>query len=324
MRRYLIASLTCAALLIGVGVGTVGAANVTGTPGGDELPRLRQRRQALRAGRKRQALRPRRERHVVGGPGNDLVVGGPGADRLMCGPGRDTASGDAKDKVAKDCEVVRGVKTAPPPPPPPPQGSSASTPTAAAAAGSCYRGLLPRATRRQLHLLRRRCRSDDFGFRSNYIREDCTQGGYRDGRLGSIQVPDRRERCVLVRWHRDGNEKDHRHIRGRSDGTLRRNGRDRHHHDEQRVRLRGHALQLLEWSAGPGPRSWFRNLRDAVHARRRRAEASRVHDGRRRPLTPSAQGGPTRIRKSRAPAARARGRAGGTGARARRTRALRR
>ena len=59
---------------------------------------------------------------LVGGPGNDLLVGGPGADRLSCGAGRDTARGDARDKIAADCEVVKGVPTTQPPPatPPPP------------------------------------------------------------------------------------------------------------------------------------------------------------------------------------------------------------
>ena len=48
-----------------------------------------------------------------GGTGNDLLVGGPGADTLVCGPGRDQAMADAKDKVAKDCEVVKGLPKPP-------------------------------------------------------------------------------------------------------------------------------------------------------------------------------------------------------------------
>jgi hypothetical protein len=47
-------------------------------------------------------------------------VGGVGADTLQCGPGRDTAIRDVPDKVARDCEVVRGPKPVPPPPPSPP------------------------------------------------------------------------------------------------------------------------------------------------------------------------------------------------------------
>lgn len=46
---------------------------------------------------------------LVGGPGNDLLVGGPGRDTLQCGPGRDTAQATRDDKVAVDCEVVKGV-----------------------------------------------------------------------------------------------------------------------------------------------------------------------------------------------------------------------
>jgi hemolysin type calcium-binding protein len=57
---------------------------------------------------------------LVGGPGNDRLVGGVGADTLRCGPGRDTAARDVLDKVARDCEVVRGPAPVPPPPSPPP------------------------------------------------------------------------------------------------------------------------------------------------------------------------------------------------------------
>ena len=54
---------------------------------------------------------------LLGFAGNDLLFGGAGADRLVCGPGRDTAWADAKDHVAKDCEIVKGVKRPPSPPP---------------------------------------------------------------------------------------------------------------------------------------------------------------------------------------------------------------
>ena len=43
---------------------------------------------------------------LVGGLGNDRLVGGPGADTLLCGAGRDTATADARDRVARDCEIV--------------------------------------------------------------------------------------------------------------------------------------------------------------------------------------------------------------------------
>ena len=53
---------------------------------------------------------------LVGGPGADRLVGGPGADRLVGGPGRDVAHADVRDRVAADCEVVRGLPREPPPP----------------------------------------------------------------------------------------------------------------------------------------------------------------------------------------------------------------
>jgi hypothetical protein len=57
---------------------------------------------------------------LTGGPGKDMLVGGPGADRLLCGAGRDTARGDARDKIAADCEIVKGVQTTQPPATPSP------------------------------------------------------------------------------------------------------------------------------------------------------------------------------------------------------------
>ena len=53
---------------------------------------------------------------LFGFRGNDVLFGGAGADRLVCGPGRDIAWADSKDHVAKDCEIVKGLK--PPPAPP--------------------------------------------------------------------------------------------------------------------------------------------------------------------------------------------------------------
>jgi lysophospholipase L1-like esterase len=52
---------------------------------------------------------------LFGYAGNDLLVGGPGTDVLACGTGRDVAIADGKDKVGKDCEVVRGRPTPSPP-----------------------------------------------------------------------------------------------------------------------------------------------------------------------------------------------------------------
>jgi hypothetical protein len=47
--------------------------------------------------------------YLNGGLGNDVLSGGPGADTLVCGPGRDTAFADGSDKIAADCETVKGV-----------------------------------------------------------------------------------------------------------------------------------------------------------------------------------------------------------------------
>lgn len=49
---------------------------------------------------------------LFGYGGNDTLVGGPGADTLDCGPGRDTAVYDLKDKLVKNCEVLKGPKVA--------------------------------------------------------------------------------------------------------------------------------------------------------------------------------------------------------------------
>ena len=118
-RTSLVASLVCGALL--VAAATVGAATITGTAGND----------TLKGGAKADKLNGKGGNDklyglggndiLTGGPGNDLLVGGPGADRYACGAGRDTVRGDAQDKAAKDCEVVRGIPApAPPPPPAPP------------------------------------------------------------------------------------------------------------------------------------------------------------------------------------------------------------
>lgn len=55
---------------------------------------------------------------LVGGLGHDRLVGGPGADTLLCGAGRDTATADARDRVARDCEIVTGIPKPPLPVPP--------------------------------------------------------------------------------------------------------------------------------------------------------------------------------------------------------------
>jgi len=55
---------------------------------------------------------------LLGGRGDDLLVGGPGKDRIICGPGKDRVFRDGYDRVASDCEIVKGP-TKPPAPPAP-------------------------------------------------------------------------------------------------------------------------------------------------------------------------------------------------------------
>jgi Ca2+-binding RTX toxin-like protein len=56
---------------------------------------------------------------LYGFSGNDRLIGGAGSDRIVCGRGRDTVSADPRDKIARDCEVVRGSTPLPPSPLPP-------------------------------------------------------------------------------------------------------------------------------------------------------------------------------------------------------------
>src|SRR5262245_26185425 len=81
--------------------------------------------------------------YLNGGPGNDVVTGGPGADVLVCGSGSDTAVADRADRVAGDCETVRGVpKPQPTPTPTPPTATPTPhpTPTPPAALNGKYCG----------------------------------------------------------------------------------------------------------------------------------------------------------------------------------------
>ena len=201
----LIAFLVCAALAIGVGA--VGAGNITGTAGADKLRGS--------AGADRLNGRAGNDKLyglagndvLIGGPGNDLLVGGPGADRLLCGPGRDVASGDAKDKAGKDCEVVRGIRPVSPPPPPPPPPSPPPPPPppppAPVTAGS-YKGL-----RKATSSSSTCCRigpSPASG--PTDIREDCDKGGYvyGTGELGLSPLSDRHERKLRLLGHVAGDD----------------------------------------------------------------------------------------------------------------------
>jgi hypothetical protein len=96
----------------------VWAATIVGTPGGDTLRGGSRADKVYGKGGNDKLYGAAGNDLLVGGPGNDLLVGGTGADTLRCGSGRDTASRDLRDKVATDCEVVRGARPTPTPPPP--------------------------------------------------------------------------------------------------------------------------------------------------------------------------------------------------------------
>ena len=65
---------------------------------------------------------------LYGGPGNDALDGGPGRDLVSCGAGRDVVHADARDRVARDCEVV--IRPAVIESPPPPAVTTGTTTTA--------------------------------------------------------------------------------------------------------------------------------------------------------------------------------------------------
>jgi hypothetical protein len=121
--RYARRPAARAVLVLGVALlaaGTVGAATITGTAGNDTLRGGTAADTLTGKGGNDKLYGAAGNDVLIGGRGNDLLVGGRGADKLSCGAGRDTARGDARDKIAADCEIVKGVPTAPPPPTPPP------------------------------------------------------------------------------------------------------------------------------------------------------------------------------------------------------------
>ena len=127
-RTAAIGALVTAGLAIALSAGSVRAATVNGTPRNDTLRGGAGADMIYgRAGKDRLYGGPGND-VLVGGPGNDVLVGGVGADTLRCGPGRDTATRDVSDKVALDCEVVRGPKPVPPPPPSPSPPPTPPTP----------------------------------------------------------------------------------------------------------------------------------------------------------------------------------------------------
>jgi Ca2+-binding RTX toxin-like protein len=121
MRRKTIGVALIACILLTLAAGSVWAATINGTvrndtlrgsPGADKIYGKGGNDRLYGAGGKDV---------LAGGPGRDLLVGGAGADTLRCGAGRDRVTRDVSDRVAADCEVVRGPQPAPPQPPHPPQ-----------------------------------------------------------------------------------------------------------------------------------------------------------------------------------------------------------
>lgn len=111
-RRRRLAALAAAVGLTAAIAGTALAGTIVGTARGETLQGTRKADRLYGRGG---------DDRLLGRGGNDLLVGGPGADRISCGAGRDRVQADARDTVAKDCEVVTGLpKPKPPPPPPPP------------------------------------------------------------------------------------------------------------------------------------------------------------------------------------------------------------
>ena len=101
--------------------GTMWAAVMPGTRGNDTLRGTARADSLYGKGGNDRLLGLAGNDLLVGGPGNDRLTGGPGSDRLSCGPGRDTANADAKDRVGRDCESVKGIPKPTPEPEPPPQ-----------------------------------------------------------------------------------------------------------------------------------------------------------------------------------------------------------
>lgn len=110
------------ALSVLASAGTIWAAELPGGPGNDVLRGTPGADKLYGKGGNDRLLGRAGNDVLVGGPGNDVLTGGRGADRLTCGGGRDRANADRRDRVAKDCEVVKGI-TGPRPPPPPPAPS---------------------------------------------------------------------------------------------------------------------------------------------------------------------------------------------------------
>lgn len=119
-------ALVAATVVAGVGLLVASAAlaaTIVGTAGNDVLRGTAKADRLLgKAGNDR----------LFGLAGNDYLQGGPGVDRYVCGPGRDTVVAAPGEKVAKDCEVVKRVGSAPPQTTTPPPTTTTPPPPAPA------------------------------------------------------------------------------------------------------------------------------------------------------------------------------------------------
>ncbi len=136
---------------------------------------------------------------LFGMAGNDYLQGGPGRDRFSCGPGRDTAVAEAREAVAKDCEVVKRTGAAQPTTPIPPPRAIAPAATehaaaTAASAGAARQGGVLRRLRehRRQRQLRRRGRRPELLAVQVHVR----------GRVHAARQAQRR-RCHVLRIGRD-------------------------------------------------------------------------------------------------------------------------
>lgn len=124
------------AAVLGFAAGSAWAATIKGTSAGDTLRGGARADTIYGRGGNDRLFGAGGNDVLVGGPGNDVLVGGSGSDILRCGGGSDTATRDVRDKVASDCEVVRGPKPTTPPEPPSPPSPPPSPPPAPGAPAS--------------------------------------------------------------------------------------------------------------------------------------------------------------------------------------------
>jgi hemolysin type calcium-binding protein len=198
------AALGCLALVV---TATVGAATINGTAGNNTLRGGTQADQINGRGGNDKLYGAGGNDTLAGGPGNDLLVGGPGADKLTCGAGKDIARGDARDKIAKDCERVTGLPAptppappAPAPPPPPPP-----VPTVAPVTAGSYKGQTQNGNFVFFTVTSNRAIT---AFRVNDLPDPCEPGGTLSGGedFGGSSFPIAADGTFLAEGRWDGSD----------------------------------------------------------------------------------------------------------------------